>query len=591
MIVTKAMLEAIAGPVHDAREQPARPSSRTTSGDALDLGAVLRDSGIPVKREHTTSYGTVYDVDCLTSADHDDGACFIQFDSGAVAYTCRHDRCQGKGWPDVKHVLKLLERPGATLTSGKASRTPQTAKGRDRAPDVIVPVYRRMSDVEWRDIEHVWTGYIVRRKFNLFAGYGGVGKGQLMAHLTGLWSRGKPMPYALVPITPDGRPLRTLILAAEDDPHEDIRPRLEANGADLDHVIIFDGIRVNDGDDVRWVNVAEHMPAIVQTVRRERIDVVYFDPISSYMPGVKRQSGGEVRDTLGHVQRLINDTGVTVIATMHLGKAQDRRGAMRILDSVEFVNAARNVLGVNDLPDAYQPDDVLTDEKRGRHKVLAVLKANSTIPGKPLVWSRPLDGAVQWHGESPIGFDESFTDATVGKPLDMAKDFLAEYLKGGSRFQSEIDEAARANDISKTTMRRAKRNLHIVAFKEPHKKSGRWLWKLPDDTEGGDLEGAQTPIRGTPDSEDAQVSTFSPSRDDSRDTSEPAASATGDDLEGAHIPVQKSEHLLTSRPCVACGEPAESGPFSCREHGTFDGDNDITFDESGTEAGEWSVKL
>jgi hypothetical protein len=45
--------------------------------------------------------------------------------------------------------------------------------------DVAPPsgVYRRMSDVEPRQIESLWPGYIVAHKINLLAGYGGVGKG------------------------------------------------------------------------------------------------------------------------------------------------------------------------------------------------------------------------------------------------------------------------------------------------------------------------------------------------------------------------------------------------------------------------------
>lgn len=297
------------------------------------------------------------------------------------------------------------------------------------------PIFRRMSDVEPRKVESLWLGYIVKRKFNLLAGLGGVGKDQMMMSLVALGSNGSPMPSEQ-----EGTFFRTLILAAEDDAHEDIRVRLDANGADTDAIFVLDGIAEDDTGIVKWVDVKQHMPLVEALVRQERIELLYISPLSAYMPGVTRRDAGGVRDTLGHIQRLIDNTGVTVIGTLHLGKVTtDRKGAMRILDSVEFVNAARNVLAINDLPDEHQPAEVLADATRGRRKVLEVVKANSTIPGPPLSFSRPLDAAVQWHGVAPIGFDESFT---ISEPKDKkrqdAKDWLGEYLKGGMKLASKV---------------------------------------------------------------------------------------------------------------------------------------------------------
>lgn len=337
-------------------------------------------------------------------------------------------------------------------------------------------LYRRMADVEYRPVEHLWRGYLVRRKLNLLAGYGGVGKGQLMADLIARGSTGRPMPGSHDPAA-----FRSLILASEDDPHEDLRPRLDANGADLANVLILDGVATG-GDGVRWVDLRQHLPVVEDLVREERVDLLYIDPLSSYMPGVARRDAGDVRDTLGYVQRLIDRTGVTVVATLHLGKAaQDRKGAMRLLDSVEFVNAARNVLAVNDLPDEYQPDEVLEDATCGRHKLLACVKANSTIPGPPLVFSRPLDQAVQWHGVSPIGFDESFaTSQLKGSKGQDAEAWAFDFLKGGAQPSSNLFADAKASGIAEKTLREALKRLGATSFQLPGRAHGGWLWRLPD---------------------------------------------------------------------------------------------------------------
>jgi hypothetical protein len=198
------------------------------------------------------------------------------------------------------------------------------------------------------------------------------------------------------------------------------------------------------------------------------------------MPGVKRQNGGEVRDALSHIQRLIDETGVTVIGALHLGKeAINRRGAMKVLDSVEYVNLARNVIGINDLPDAHQPEDVLTDPARGRRKVLAVLKANAAIPGPPLVWSRARDAEVAWHGPSTVSFDESFANAPPATARESAKGWLFTFLSGGMQPQTAVETEGTAAGFSMRTLKRAKAELSVASIKD---RSGPWYWKLPDGT-------------------------------------------------------------------------------------------------------------
>lgn len=80
-----------------------------------------------------------------------------------------------------------------TLNGSTASGAGDTIGEPHEAPKAR-PVVRCMSDVEPRRVEYLWPGYIVRHKFNLIAGYGGVGKGQVMANLIARGSRGTAMP-------------------------------------------------------------------------------------------------------------------------------------------------------------------------------------------------------------------------------------------------------------------------------------------------------------------------------------------------------------------------------------------------------------
>ena len=65
--------------------------------------------------------------------------------------------------------------------------------------------------------------------------------------------------------------------------------------------------------------------------------------------------------------------------------------------------------------------------------------------------------------------------------LDDAKQFLRDILDagGGQALQSEIEEAAKAEKISDTTLRRAKKALRIRAEKDRTTPQGGWFWILP----------------------------------------------------------------------------------------------------------------
>lgn len=426
----------------------------------------------------------------------------------------------------------------------------------DHSPRAI---YRRMSDVEPRRIEALWPGYLVRRKLNVMAGLGGVGKDQLGAHLVARGSRGLPMPSC-----DQGEVIRTLILSAEDDAHEDWRPRLDANGADLDNVLILDGVREAGDGDLRWVDVRHHMPIIEDVIRREGIGLIYVSPLSAYMPGTSRRDAGEVRDTLGFLQRLIDVSGVTILGTLHLNKDASQRGALRVLDSVEFTNTARCVLGVADLPDDLQPAEVLDDPTRGRRKTVSVLKSNSMIPGPDLCFSRPLDAALVWHGAAPLGFDDALAhrpDMGGDGKLGDATEWLHDRLTGGAVEATTVKREAADAGIAAATLRRAKTVLQIATMKE-RGPGGAWVWRLPP----GPVEDAHSPTLSV-------LSTFPEGRDDDMTVAHPQGVQ---DVQGAQDSRVGIFDLERKPPggiwtCTGCRLPRSTGPGPCPACGTTAG--------------------
>jgi hypothetical protein len=105
--VTREQLIAVAEVVD--RPPPLSFDGRAYSDDSprYDVPALLRAAGIGFTRK-TASYAEVFKLDrCLSSDEHPDGACILQFPSGAVAYKCHHNSCQGVGWSDIRHKLGI----------------------------------------------------------------------------------------------------------------------------------------------------------------------------------------------------------------------------------------------------------------------------------------------------------------------------------------------------------------------------------------------------------------------------------------------------------------------------------------------------
>ena len=161
---------------------------------------------------------------------------------------------------------------------------------------------------------------------------------------------------------------------------------------------------------------------------------------------------------------------------------------------------------VHDLPDEHQPDNADDELTIGKRKALGIVKSNYSIPPPSLAFSRPLDGPLTWHGQSPVGIEECFIDDSkkAAPRTTEAIEWLTEFLKGGSKYANEVSDAAEEEGISGGTLKNAKRKLKVEVYKDSG-QGGRWLWKLPNgepvsaeprpfSADGTDVEGTGNPI-------------------------------------------------------------------------------------------------
>jgi hypothetical protein len=208
-----------------------------------------------------------------------------------------------------------------------------------------------MSDIHWtkisevaaKPVEWLWEGRIPLGKVTLLDGEPGSGKSLLAIDLAARVSCGTPMPLTR---TRPVEPANVVIFNDDDNLADTIRPRLEAAGADLSHVLGVDGqITAKDVEDIR--------PALI-----------ILDPLSVYLCF---EGNAPPRKPLKNLTRLARESGAAVLAVQYLPEEGFWAG--------EIFDAARSVL-------------LITTIGHGRHRV-AVKKSNlealSDVP--PLVYN------------------------------------------------------------------------------------------------------------------------------------------------------------------------------------------------------------
>src|SRR5436305_823426 len=94
---------------------------------------------------------------------------------------------------------------------------------------------RPLSQLTSRTFTWLWPGRLALGKLALLEGDPGLGKSVVTLDLCTRLSTGRPMPDG----SPGLAPSNVIILNAEDNEEDTIRPRLQAMGADLDRVFVL----------------------------------------------------------------------------------------------------------------------------------------------------------------------------------------------------------------------------------------------------------------------------------------------------------------------------------------------------------------
>jgi hypothetical protein len=318
-----------------------------------------------------------------------------------------------------------------------------------------------LSAVESKAISELWPGRILFGMLNLLAGPPGGGKSLLATAISAKSSRCEPLPDSKGIITE----CDSLFLCAEDPIAQAVRPRAEANGADLARIFFIEAEDLDAGEIFGRLRQA--------LAANPRIKFVVVDPLNAFLKaGTDYFRDPDVRRALLRpLAALAEETGAAVLGICHLNKRTDESGALnRIGGSVAYGAAARSVLALG-----FDPDN---PERR----LLAPAKCNySKMPGT-VAFTIGDGGRVEFEPNViDIGADEILQRRDPGQAAegDFAAEWLIGQLKGAPVELQDLLQAAKKESISRPCLFRVRKKVGVVSRVSGFGRFKSSTWELP----------------------------------------------------------------------------------------------------------------
>ncbi len=325
----------------------------------------------------------------------------------------------------------------------------------------------RLSDVEAKQGRWLWPGYLPLGKLTLLDGDPDKGKSILSLDLAARTTVGRGFP--------DGATNEAggvVILSAEDDLEDTIRPRLDAAGADSSRVVCLAGVRATTG---RAVSPSlSDLDAIEEAVTLVGAKLVVVDTLTDFFGSQSLLNPQAVRSVLLPLIALAKRKDFAIICIRHFtktGKTLMSKGA----GSTAIAAVSRSGLFV------------VKDPNDDTRRVLASYKHN-TFPHEPPALafrfvSEKGSGRVDWEGPTnwtaETLFASSMENETARAARTDAMEFLQESLGLGPLPVNEVIDAGKAQGIAPRTLERARRNLGIRSERRGGTK-GAWYLRLVD---------------------------------------------------------------------------------------------------------------
>ncbi len=335
-----------------------------------------------------------------------------------------------------------------------------------------------LADVPPSEVKWLWPLRIARGRLTVIFGDAGLGKTHAGLDIMSRVTIGARWPNSPADdmCAPQGN---VVVMTAEDDLRDTIRPRLDAAGAHVRRCFALPAVANFDGKERRVFSINLDTERLEAEIRRVNAIAVMIDPLTAFLSGSDAYKQIDVRVALSRISDVAARTGAAVICIMHPNRGGEARPSAlyRLSGSLAFGAAPRSVLAV------------ATDEKDDDEKRRLLMHVKSNIGaladglGFRIVGKRAdtCDSRVEWDTEPvDMSADEAFGKTRRTTPQALrAMSFLRRALAAGEPYPAaNLLEEAQADAIPAKTLRKAANLLGVV--KSPAGFQGGWTWQLPD---------------------------------------------------------------------------------------------------------------
>jgi len=337
------------------------------------------------------------------------------------------------------------------------------------------PILTCLADVEPVDVRWLWPGRVPLGRITLLVGRPGEGKSFLTTYMASRVSTGSPWPDGTE--CPRGS---VILVSAEDDPGDTIRPRLDAHRADVRRVHLLAMVcRIQaDGERHDVMFTLADIDALEDALKTHPdCRLVVVDPIGSFLGGrTDAHRDNEVRSVLAPVTKLAEKYGPAVLIVAHRRKSSGSIADDLALGSRAFTGIARSVWHLT------------RDGENKKRRLLLPGKNNLAVEGHGLAFTICGEPpAIAWEhdpvtmtADDALATENSSESKRPGpKPAARSKaaEWLRDLLKTGPMEAGKIKEDAEEAGYAWRTVQRAKDDLGIVPYRDHF--GGAWIWRLP----------------------------------------------------------------------------------------------------------------
>ena len=331
--------------------------------------------------------------------------------------------------------------------------------------------FRTMDTVPEEEAQWLVPGYIPQGQITLLAADGGVGKTSFWCQLLAALSTGRRTLLEKVSPKWDSdslsekadTPAETLS-AKQDTPHKErwgaffstedsvrkkLKKKLRLAGAKMMNLITL------ESSSAALLELRLGSPELSDFIHSYRPALCVLDPIQGFLPhGVNMAARNEIRECLAPLMALGEQVGTAFLLVCHTNKRAGAWGRTRLADSADLWDAARSVLMMGDAGDGRR---YLSQEKNNYGPLqptrLYTFSDSGLLVPAGLTQKRDREFQLQ-------------AQPSAAPKREGCKEFLLQKLEenGGSLPAKELEELAREEGYTKTTVRHSKGELKDSGF-------------------------------------------------------------------------------------------------------------------------------